>query len=115
MLPTMNMQKMVPKTGREGLIMFMQSDNKVVVAYAQPGQKTCVVKLLDVYFSKLPADTDSFYLRPCMAIPKDPSRPWYVKQNIGINKIRDKLLSMSIPSNLIHKSQFKGNSNNKDV
>ena len=27
-------------------------------------------------------------------IPVDPMKPWYVKQNVGINKIKEKLIAM---------------------
>ena len=80
---------------RQGRFDQVQCENKVVTAYAQPGNRKCIVKLLDVYLSKLPSGTDTFYLRPCQNIPVDPMKPWYVKQNVGINKIKEKLIAMS--------------------
>lgn len=37
---------------------------KAVKCYAIPGSQSCLVKMLDFYFSKLPQDPVAFYLRP---------------------------------------------------
>ena len=47
---------------RQGRFDQVQCGHKVVTAYAQPGNRKCIVKLLDVYLSKLPSGTDTFYL-----------------------------------------------------
>ena len=80
---------------RQGRFEQVQFENKVVTAYAQPGNKKCVVKLLDAYLSKLPSGSDTFYLHPCQKVPDDSSKPWYLRQNLGINSIKGKLVSMS--------------------
>ena len=64
---------------RQGRFEQVQFENKVVTAYAQPGNKKCVVKLLDAYLSKLPSGSDTFYLRPCQKVPDDSSKPWYLR------------------------------------
>jgi hypothetical protein len=45
--------------------------NKHVRLYAIPGSERCHVRLLDMYFSKLPTSSLAFYLRPLSA-----SGPW---------------------------------------
>ena len=48
----------------------------------------CHVKLLDLYFKKLPHDAkgkDVFYLRPLSATPSDLSQPWFMSTSVGKN------------------------------
>ncbi len=85
---------------RQGRFEHVQAENKVVTAYAQPGSKKCIVKLLYLYMSKLPIGTISFYLRPCAKVPEDETKSWYVKQNVGINKLRDVVAEMSVKAKL---------------
>ena len=47
--------------------------NKQVRAYAVPGDPRCLVKLLDIYISRLPPDAKYLYMRPLMSVPSDPS------------------------------------------
>ncbi len=49
-----------------------------------------------ICISKLPIGTSSFYLRPCATVPEDETKPWFVKQNVGINKIRDVMADISV-------------------
>ena len=62
--------------------------NKQVRVYAVPGDLRCLVKLLDMYINRLPPDAKYLYMRPLMTVPKDPSKPWYTKQRVGINTIK---------------------------
>ena len=41
----------------------INSSNKSVSAFAQPGNERCIVKLLDAYLTLLPSDASQFYLR----------------------------------------------------
>ena len=49
----------------------INSVNKSVKVYAQPGSVRCVVRLLDFYISKLPQNPPGFYLRPQDKTPPD--------------------------------------------
>lgn len=62
--------------------------NKEVCAYAVPGDPRCLVKLLDIYISRLPPDAKYLYMRPLMSVPSNPCKPWYTKQRVGINTIK---------------------------
>lgn len=57
----------------------VNSSNKCVRTYAQPGYERCLVWLLDLYISKLPPNPVAFYLRPLTCVPDDPTKPWYSK------------------------------------
>ena len=50
------------------------ASNKEVKVYAMPGNSRCMVKLLDKYLEKLPADTQYVYMRPLDKIPDTPTR-----------------------------------------
>ena len=63
--------------------------NKVVQSYASPGSNRCLVKLLDTYLSKLVPTAMHFYMRPLPKAPTDASKPWYTKQRVGINTIKE--------------------------
>ena len=57
--------------------------------YAQPGSALCLVKLLDLYCSKLPLSSKYFYLRPLANIPADDGKALYTRQRVGVNKLKD--------------------------
>ena len=60
-----------------------------VVANCDAGDR-CLVKILDVYLSKLPVSSkerDLFYMQPHCKIPDDPSAPWFKNQPIGKNTL----------------------------
>ena len=61
--------------------------NKVVPVYASPSTRPyCLVYLLDLYLSKMPAgskERDVFYLRPAAKGPADPTAPWYERALVG--------------------------------
>ena len=62
--------------------------NKEVKVFAMPGSSRCMVKLLDIYLEKLPADTRYVYMRPLNKIPDTPAKPWYTKQRVGYNTLK---------------------------
>lgn len=72
--------------------------NKVVPVYASPSSRPrCLVYLLDLYLSKLPAgakDRDVFYLRPAAKVPASPGAPWYERTPVGREKLRTFVASM---------------------
>ena len=61
--------------------------NKQVRAYALPESDRCLVKLLDMYLSKLIPNCEHFYMCP---LPKtvDDIKPWYTRQRVGVNTIK---------------------------
>ena len=61
--------------------------NKVVRAYALPGNDRCLVKLLDMYLPLLPSGSQYVYMRPLKAFPTD-SEPGYSKQRVGVNQLK---------------------------
>ena len=72
--------------------------NKVCRTYAQVDSECCVVKLLDAYFEKLPPHAQYFYMRPLERVPDEQSKPWYTKQRVGINTMKDILRKLSSES-----------------
>ena len=62
------------------------SKNKSVRVFATPGSGQCVVRLLDIYISKLPESPRAFYLRPLSSVPS--SGPWYGQARVGVNTLR---------------------------
>ena len=76
----------------------LNSSGKVSRAYVQIGVEHCVVKLLDMYLSKLPPESSHFYMRPFEKPPVGMSKPWYTKQRVGVNKLKEMLPSLSVES-----------------
>ena len=72
----------------------IHSKNKSVKIFAIPNSRKCPVKLLDFYFSRLPADPKAFYLRPLINTP-EPGKAWYVNVPVGINTLRVMMTKMS--------------------
>ena len=70
--------------------------NKVSRAYAQVNSERCIAKLLDTYFAKLTPNALYFYMRPLEKVPADDSKPWYGKQRVGINTMKEVLNKMSL-------------------
>ena len=72
--------------------------NKVVPVYASRSTRPrCLVYLLDLYLSKLPAGSkewDVFYLRPAAKVPADPTAPWYERAPVGKEKLRTFVVTM---------------------
>ena len=66
----------------------INTSNKQGYSYAFPGNNRCLVKLLDSYLSKLPPNSSYLYMRPLPAFPDDLSKPWYTKQRVSINSIK---------------------------
>ena len=73
----------------------IHSKNKVVKAYAVPGSKKCLVKIIDFYLAKLPNDAKAFYLRPLIKFDKDDTKPWYANVPVGVNTLQSLLSKMS--------------------
>jgi hypothetical protein len=61
--------------------------NKCVKAYANCGSEKCVVKILDFYKTKIPADTKAFYIRPLQKVPADPNKSWFSNVPVGGNTL----------------------------
>lgn len=61
----------------------INSLNKHVRVYATPGNNTCVIRLLDLYFSKLPSSPPAFYLRPLSTCGS-----WYGLARVGVNMLK---------------------------
>ena len=47
--------------------------------------KLCPVRAFENYLGKLNPNSDKLWQRPLRKLPKDPSLPWYQKENIGHN------------------------------
>ena len=67
----------------------LNSSSKITRAYAQVDSRHCVVKLLDTYLAKLHPEGSLFYMRPLESLPVDESKPWYTKQRVGVNKLKE--------------------------
>ena len=68
----------------------LRRENKIVRQYALPscGNDRCHIRILDLYTSKLPKDTNNvFYCTPLKSVPLDPSKPWFSATPVGWNKL----------------------------
>ena len=61
------------------------------------------MKLLDSYLAKLPPESPHFYMRPLEKPPVSTSKPWYTKQRVGVNKLKEMLPSLSTESKCVTK------------
>ena len=66
----------------------INSKNKEVKVYALVDNPRCLVKLLDQYLERLPADAPYLYMRPLEQIPRDSKKPWYTRQRVGFNTLK---------------------------
>ena len=66
----------------------IDSSNKQVRTYALPGSDPCLVKLLDMYLPKLVPNSEHFYMPPLPTAPIDDMKPWYTRQRVGVNTIK---------------------------
>lgn len=73
----------------------INSTSKSVKAYAQPGSDRCLVKLLDLYLSKLPPDPPALYMRPLDHKPVDNKKPWFCNARVGINTLKKVVPNLS--------------------
>ena len=73
----------------------LNSSSKITRAYAQVDSRHCVVKLLDTYLAKLHPEGSLFYMRPLESLPVDESKPWYTKQQVGVNKLKEVMPMLS--------------------
>ena len=72
--------------------------NKTGRVYAQVDSERCLVKLLDKYLLKLPEGALHFYMRPLDKIPQEESKPWFTKQRVGQNNLKEILPKLSVES-----------------
>ena len=72
--------------------------NKTGRVYAQVDSERCLAKLLDKYVLKLPENVLHLYVRPLDKVPDEESKPWYTKQRVGQNKLKEMLPSLSVDS-----------------
>ncbi len=67
-----------------------------IYASASVGDR-CLVRLLDLYLSKLPSiafERDILYWQPKLSVPAKPTEPWYNCQPVGKHKLGEMLASM---------------------
>ena len=69
--------------------------NKNVRAYALPGNKHCIIRLLDTYLAMLPPDCTYFYMRPLEKFPSGSKKCAVTKQRVGINVLKRILSELS--------------------
>lgn len=81
----------------------INSTNKEVHAYAQPGSQRCLVRLLDTFFKCLPSDAIAFYQRPLVRFSADVSNPSYGKQRVGISTLKKVLPDICAKSGCVGK------------
>ena len=74
----------------------LNTSGKITRAYAQVDSQHCIVKLLNAYLTKLHPEGSHFYMHPLEVLPVHDSKPWYTKQQAGVNKLKE---VMSMPSN----------------
>ena len=67
----------------------LNSSTKVARVHAQVDSQHCVVKVLDAYLAKLCPEGSYFNMHPLELIPIDKSKPWYTKQRVGVNKLKE--------------------------
>ena len=66
----------------------INSANKEVCSFAQPGRDRCLVKLLDMYLKYLPSGSTALYLRPLAKFPSGTKKVCFSKQKVGVNTLR---------------------------
>ena len=76
-------------------------DSKTVKVFAIVDSSKCLVKILDNYLAKLPANPKTFYLRPASKVSiADALKSWYITVPIGVNTIKKFLPSMCAEAGL---------------
>ena len=63
--------------------------------YSRHGTERCLVKLLDVYLSKLPHDSLHLYMHLLREIPSDCTKPHYTQHRVGVNALKAVLPNLS--------------------
>ena len=74
---------------------FGDMDNKICRAYAQPSSPRCPVRILDLYFSKLPSGAEAFYMQPLQKVPANPTSRWFAQTPIGVNPLKNMMSNIS--------------------
>ena len=83
---------------RNGTFKQLNIANKVVPLFSCPeAGEHCPVRILDMYFCKLPKESvtkDIFFFRPLEKTPSDPTSSWYSNQPVGKHTLELKLSRM---------------------
>lgn len=83
----------------------LNRENKVVYQYPVSCTERCHVRLLDIYFSKLPRDTKNvFYCKPLKETPNDSTKPWFTAVPVGWNKLDSMVNSIFLEVSITGKS-----------
>ena len=69
--------------------------NKNVRAYTLPGNKWCIVRLLDTYLSILPPDCPYLYMRPLDKFSSGSKECAVTKQRVGMNTLKGIISELS--------------------
>jgi len=97
---TINAQSLFLKATRD-------RESGKVKAYAQVGQESCIIKLLDKYLAKLPPGSPSFYMQPAEKCPVTGSGSWYTKQRVGISNLKKIITVAQLNAQITHCMQHR--------
>ena len=95
---------------RAGGLAQTRVKNKSVIIAVPEFPKRCHVKLLDMYFSKLPTEAfenDNFYVQPVES--DSPATPWFKSKPIGRNMLNKKV------KDICSKGKISGNKTNQST
>ena len=69
---------------------FQNNDmrNKQVRTNAFPGSDRCLVKVIDMYLTKLVPKSEHSYMCLLPTAPTDDMKPWYTRQSVRVNTIK---------------------------
>ena len=86
------------KTNKGGL-KHRKVSPKVVDMYPSPNKECCPVRILYIYFCRLPLNRtcSAFYLRPCTNYTAD---KWFLNQAVGVNKLQNVVKSVCAQAGL---------------
>ena len=78
----------------------INAQNKVIRAYALPGNQKCIVKLLDKFLSLLPPDAPYFYMQANEELYEEQAGFTFARQRVGINVLKTVLPLLSKESGI---------------
>ena len=78
----------------------INTQNKVIRAYALPGNRKCIVKMLDKYLSLLPPDAPYFYMRANEKFCEEQAGSTFTRQRVGVNMLKTVLPLLSKESGI---------------
>ena len=78
----------------------INAQNKVIRAYALPGNRKCIVKMLDKYLSLLPPDAPYFYMRANEKFCEEQAGSTFTRQGVGVNMLKTVLPLLSKESGI---------------